>query len=238
MVLLLCSMFVLSGIEVFAQKSSSKKTKATKKEVGSSAPKNFGIGLRVGDPLGLTLKKYFGDKVALEFNVGKTFFWGSGYDRYYRYNDRRDFPNGPYPYYVNGNPYYGNPGNGNYYRGNPYYYNGLYYYDPSAVSMQLHILAQKSIPSVQGLQLYFGAGPQLRILSYKYGYYYNTNIGPMYYEDRYTQVGVGIDGIFGTEYTFSGVPLTVFADLNLYIEIAKVPFWIGLQGGIGARFNF
>jgi hypothetical protein len=229
-------LLTLLGVQdACSQKTSSKKTSSKKSkgstEMGSSATKNWGVGLRVGDPLGLTIKKYFGDKFAVEFNLGKTFFWGSGYDGYYRYNDGKY--GGPYPYYTNGNPYYGNP-----VPGNPYYNNGYYFYDPRAVSMQLHLLSQKSIPSVKGLQLYFGAGPQLRVLTYRYGYYYNTNQGPLFYSDVYRQVGIGLDGIFGTEYTFSGVPLTVFADINLYAEIAPVPLWLGIQGGIGARFNF
>ncbi len=221
---------LFAGQEVYSQKKSSKKDK--KASVGSSATKNWGVGLRLGDPLGLTVKKYFNDKMALEFNLGKTFFWGSGYNSYYRYRGGK-YPNNNI-YYYKGNPY----DNGRYIDGNPYYHNGYYYYEPRAVSIQLHLLAHKSIASVEGLQLYYGAGPQLRILSYNYGYYINYPVGPQYYEEIYRQVGGGLDGIFGTEYTFASLPMTVFADINLYMEIAPVPFWLGIQGGVGARFNF
>jgi hypothetical protein len=223
--------FAFLSHQAFSQKTSTKKTKkkAVKESIGSSAAKNWAVGLRLGDPLGLTVKKYFGSKLGIEFNFGKTFFWGSGYDRYYQ----SQVPNPPPGYY------YPNPP-GNLAPNAPYYYN---YYDPNAVSFQLHILSHKSIRSVEGLQLYFGGGPQLRILSYKYDYWYNPSYYPYAvsnypYTETYHQVNAGVDGVFGTEYTFSAVPITVFADINLYIEIASNPFWLAIQGGVGARFNF
>lgn len=224
-------LFFASGHEVFSQKKSSKSK--GKSELGSSATKNVGIGIRIGDPLGLTVKKYFNDKVAIEFNLGKTFFWGSGYDPYYRYYYDKHHPVYQ-PYYVNGRPYY----NGRQVPPGAYYRDGFYYYDPWGVSMQLHLLGHKSIASATGLQIYYGAGPQLRIINYKYAYWYNAPGGPYYYEDRYRQVAFGLDGIFGAEYTFKDVPVSVFADINLYAEIVPIPLYLGIQGGIGARFNF
>jgi hypothetical protein len=190
--------------------SQSSKKKSSGKDLGSSAQKNFGVGLKLGDPLGLTLKKYMGPKWGLEFVVGRTFYWGGGYDNYY--DDKP--PHNPPP---GGGPYHDN------------------YYDPRGVSFQLHLLYHMDIPPVKGLQLYFGGGPQLRVLSYHYRYWYN---GASYYDDSYHQVGFGLDGVFGSEYTFADVPITVFADLGLYMEVAGNPFWAAVQGGVGARFNF
>ncbi|MCU0449154.1 MAG: hypothetical protein MUC97_04800 [Bernardetiaceae bacterium] len=50
----------------------------------------LGLGLRVGDPTGLTVKKYFGDN-ALEINLGRSYVWG--WRGYYngRYDDDWDF---------------------------------------------------------------------------------------------------------------------------------------------------
>jgi hypothetical protein len=62
---------VFANFSVFAQKKS------------SSNP-NLGIGLRLGDPTGLTVKKYLG-RNALEFNVGRTYTFSGGA----RYYDRR-----------------------------------------------------------------------------------------------------------------------------------------------------
>ncbi len=204
------------GICALANAQSASRKASSGNQLGSSAQKNIGVGLKLGDPLGLTVKKYFGNKWALEGLVGRTFYWGGGYDGYY---DKKPQPGPPPP------------------AGGPYPYDD-HYYDPRGVSFQLHLLYQKDIPSVQGLQWYVGGGPQLRVLSYHYRYWYNVPGGPVYYDDTYHQVGFGLDGVFGSEYTFAQVPITVFADLGLYVELAGNPLWAAIQGGVGARFNF
>jgi hypothetical protein len=191
---------LLIKLSVFSQKSGSKNT------LGSSADKNWGVGLRLGDPLGLTLKKYFGNNNAFEFNLGRTFLWGYRHDKYYKFKYRKD------PYYLS-----------------PYYYNY------SAVSFQFHYLKHRDISALTGLQLYFGGGPQLRVYKYSYSYY---DRGGRFYDDTDSQVGIGVDGVFGAEYTFADFPITVFTDVNLYLEFAQNPLWLTLQGGLGGRFNF
>ena len=48
----------------------------------------------------------------------------------------------------------------------------------------------------------------------------------------------GLDGIIGLEYTFKDAPISVFADLNLFMELLDDPFLPFLQGGVGGRYNF
>jgi hypothetical protein len=53
---------------------------AQKKPAASSQNNEWGIGIRLGDPSGLTVKKYFGSN-SLEFSVGRSHTWYN--DRYY-----------------------------------------------------------------------------------------------------------------------------------------------------------
>lgn len=186
-------------------------------------PQSWSIGLRLGDPLGLTFKKHFGGNKAFEINVGSTNAtrWNGNYysnNKYYNdwYDDR---------YYKNGK--YG-PWKG---------YNGYAYgyYFKNAISLQAHYLMHKDIKALSGLRWYIGVGPQVQFLTFE-----NT-----YYDDFYrpitesnTFINLGIDGTGGLEYNFKEVPLTVFVDLTLYLEIYRSPFRFQPQGGIGCRYNF
>ncbi|MBX9851527.1 MAG: hypothetical protein K2X86_07180, partial [Cytophagaceae bacterium] len=121
------------------------------KKKSSSSGKNFGIGLRAGDPMGISAKKYMGNNKALELSIGKTAFW----DRY-DYEDR---------FYDNDD-----------YKGKGYRFYG--YKKGSALSLQLHYLIHKDIKGLDGLQWYFGPGAQFRTASRTYVYEYKVFWGP------------------------------------------------------------
>lgn len=126
---------------VFCISSSFAQKKSTGSDVGSSAEKNMGIGVRVGDPTGVTFKKYLGTKAALEFNAGiSTFISGYNYDYDY---DKHYGKNGYYGY-----------GHGNRF----------------GLSFQAHYTRLFDIKPVTGLQWYVGGGLQLRTVSYDYYY--------------------------------------------------------------------
>ncbi|MBR9860067.1 hypothetical protein GYB22_04845 [bacterium] len=186
-----------------------------------SLAQNWGVGLRAGDPTGLTVKKYMGDN-ALELNVGRTYWWyGPGW-----YNRRFDY----------------------WYEGKKFGYDDFQYrgYRVEApVAIQLHYLWQRDIGSIAGmstpgLSWYYGLGGQFRTQTLYYSYRYKLD-GPdwRYVEaEKVTDLDIGVDATIGLEYTFDKIPVSVFADGTLFIEIIDRPFYIWGQGGSGFRINF
>lgn len=172
----------------------------------SSSAKNMGIGLRFGDPAGITFKKYSGN-TAWEINLGRSYRWGYRYDdRFYRY-DRFD---------------------------NRKLYDYKGHSAGPTTALQIHWLKHHDINGANGLQFYYGVGPQARFTNVYYRYKYDDR---EYYE-RFTDLDLGVDGVIGLEYTFSDVPFSIFLDANAFIEVFDAPGWIHGQSGIGVRFNF
>ena len=190
-------------------------------------PKSWSIGLRLGDPSGLTIKKHFGDNKAFEFNVGRTNTFGN----YGRYDTRfRNYYNEKY-YYPNYND--GWKDDKNYWRyGNGYYGSN---YTFRAYAFQFHYIIHKEIKSVSGLRWYFGFGPQVKLLHYSFDYF---NGNGLLQNDSYISANIGVDALIGIEYTFASVPLTVFTDGGLYMEVAREPFYLQGLIGVGIRYNF
>ena len=184
----------------FAQsKKSSSKT---------SSRNNWGLGLRFGDPTGVTAKKYLGNGRALEFNLGSSSYWGYDYSDYF-YSHRK-------------------------YDG----YNFVGYKRNGAVSLQAHYLWQKDIKNARGLQWYIGVGPQFRFNTYTLNYRYDGGNAWIYVSEKVTEVDFGADGVIGLEYTIPDAPVSLFVDGNLLIELVDDPFIVFGQGGIGIRYNF
>jgi hypothetical protein len=183
-------------------------------------PKSWGLGLRLGDPTGITAKKYFGGNKALEFSVGRTNTWG----RDYYYDDW--YSEWYYEKYPNWRNWKG-------WRGWDGWRDG--FVSSSSVAFQGHYLVHKDIPSLSGLRWYVGGGIQARFLTIKYRYY-----DDFFREtrDTHTFINLGLDGVGGLEYTFSDVPISVFLDINIYLEMVNRPFLLLGQGGIGGRYNF
>lgn len=178
----------------------------------SSTPaKNWGVGVKIGDPLGLTLKKYNGNK-AFEFIIGRTYYWGR-YDYGYHYRHDNRFKN-------------------------HHRFNYVRAYDYSTpVALQLRYLVHKDIKGAPGLQWYLGAGVQFRHQTYYYEYYDGWT-PPYYFAVKETDIGIGPEAVVGVEYTFKDVPISLGLDLNLYVEFVDRPFLFLLQGGLAARYNF
>lgn len=186
------------------------------------AQDNWGVGLRLGDPSGITVKKYTGSN-AWELSMGRTrWFDGDGW-----YNDRfgdwfidEKFNYTEYQYlgFKGGNP----------------------------ISIQLHYLFHKDINDIDfdgvgELDWYYGFGVQMAHASYLYNYRYKRPGDPRWYysdSDRVYDLDFGADGLIGLEFTFSEVPISVFMDVNLYVELFDDPFLMRGQGGLGARYNF
>ncbi len=199
--------------------SSSRKGSSRKSSKGSGPNYNFGIGLRLGDPTGLTVKK-FTDNGAIEFSIGRSdMFYGDDY--YYRehrywYNDwYRDYP---------------------YYR--DYHYMG--YESSFPVGIQLHYLFQKSFKGAKNFQWYLGIGGQFRHQRYTYYYRYRYAGSNVYFygEETVSDYDIGLDGLFGLEFFIPNTPISIFGDVTLFTEFVDDPVYLWPQGGIGARVNF
>lgn len=181
----------------------------------SSYNRNWGIGLRGGDPAGLTVKKY-NTNTAWELNIGHTYYWsGSAYrDAFYEYD--------AYESYRNVDIKSWNP--------------------RRAIAIQVRHLWQQdlNLDGLSGLDWYYGVGGQIKSISVRYRYDYEDRFGNEYNNIYSTAnyINLGADGIIGLEYTFKEVPLSIFADVNLFLEIYRNPFFIHGQGGIGVRYNF
>ncbi|HZF99504.1 MAG TPA: hypothetical protein VEY71_00805 [Chitinophagales bacterium] len=183
---------------------------------------NWGIGLRLGDPSGLTVKRYFGMQ-ALELNVGRTHMW----NRRGWYDNRFD----------------------NWYDGKDYNYSEFRYvgYKASApISVQLHMLfhnkiGNKGSEDLSGMQWYYGVGGQVRTQRYYYDYQYKMDGNNGWHDGRgeyVTDLDLGVDGVLGLEYKFKKAPVALFTDATLFMEVADDPFVFWMQGGLGVRYNF
>ena len=150
---------------------------------------NWGIGLRVGDPMGITVKKYLQNDQALELNVGRAFYWWGYKSRFKVCND---------PNFKDCN-FLGYPRS------------------RAALGIQGHYLFHKDIVEVEGLQWYYGLGAQLRFNRYEYRYKLEGSNKWIYATKP--EFDVGGDAVIGLEYLIPGVPIAVFTDVNIFVEI-------------------
>jgi hypothetical protein len=177
--------------------------------------RNWGLGLRLGDPSGLTIKKYLSGGRAVEFNIGTTSYWGYDHrDHFYQEDKYAD-------------------------------YEYISYRRAGAAALQVHYLFQNDIRDVANLQWYWGFGGQIRTKSYNYNYRYRNYYGPgqgdyvwIYASDKVTDFDLAADILIGLEYHIPGAPLSVFADANLMLELLDDPLALYAQAGIGVRYNF
>jgi uncharacterized protein YraI len=200
------------------KKSSNNKSKSNSGSASSAAYK-WGIGLRLGEPAGLTVKKYNSNNTAWEINLGRAARWGHHYgkDDFYKYSR------------------YSNTNN--------YYYSG--FVPGFTTALQVRYMWSKPINGADGLSFYYGGGLQARFTPVKYRYYYYDGNDTdwwkdnrYYREDRVTDIDLGLDGVLGLEYMMKDLPLSFFLDMNLFVEIVDTPFIIYPQGGAGVRYNF
>ena len=76
-----------------------------------------------------------------------------------------------------------------------------------------------------GLRWYVGPGAHI-------GAYNGTYIHGNYYDNG--ELSIGVDGVVGLEYKFSGAPIAVSADLQPYLELNHP--YVGLWGGVGIKY--
>lgn len=188
--LIFLSVFIVTPAMVWAQKQS--------------------LGLRLGDPIGLTYKKYTGDNRAIEFILGTS---PTTWRREYYVNSFYDYSK--YDGFVYRSHKLNNP-----------------------IYLQARYLLHYDIP-VEGmegrLQWYWGVGGMLKSAKIEYRYHEGPPDNSPRTDVRNT-LDFGPDGIGGVEYTFEDVPLNVFGEISLLLEIADRPLTPQIFGAVGARF--
>jgi len=184
---------------------------------------SWGLGLRFGDPNGITAKKYVGN-AALEISFGRSHWLANGnwYDsRFYDWYIAQPRVHDDFQYV-------------GYNRSIPF-------------GIQVHYLLHNNLTqitheSIGGkLEWYYGFGGQIRHQSYSFDYRYKVTGDPNWrYKtgSKVVDMDFGLDGVLGLEYKPDHAPVVLFTDMTLFVEIADDPFRRHLQGGIGGRYLF
>lgn|SRR6185312_16257973 len=83
------------------------------------------------------------------------------------------------------------------------------------------------ISGAEGLKWYVGPGAHFGFYNgYAYnGYYYGSG-----------SFSLGIDGVLGLEYKFSGAPIAASLDINPYLELNHA--YLGIWGGLGIKYTW
>jgi hypothetical protein len=169
-----------------------------------------GIGLRLGDPVGITYKKYLPNSThAIEFILGSASpNWA---ERYYRNSFRDDDKFDTKNY--------------------------LTHTIESTLYLQVRYLKQHAV-TVNGVngsvEWYRGAGALLKVAKVDYRF----QDGALSQRDIVTDVDLGLELPVGLEYTFEDVELTLFCETSLFIELANRPGALQLKAAVGVRYNF
>lgn len=166
-----------------------------------------GIGIRIGDPLGVSYKRYLGMK-AFEFGLGSSSqgmhkaYYRNSFESHSRFDDAD---------YISHSVR------------STIYLNGRY-----LIHNAIHV------DGMEGKwDWYWGLGAMLKFATVRYRY----NDVQANQRETFHDIDLGPEGIAGMEYTFQDVPVSVFADVSLMLEIVNRvtlrPF-----GGVGVRYNF
>jgi hypothetical protein len=176
----------------------------------SSQAQNQGIGIRIGEPMGLTYKKYFGRTKALEVGLGSAALgWNNAYYRN-SFDARNEFEDYDYRSHT----------------------------VRSIVYLQGRYLLHNEI-YVQGMvgkwDWYWGLGGLLKFANVRYRFF--DEAPPFAETEVYNDIDFGPEGIAGMEYTFEDAPITAFGEVSLLLEVVD-RFTLRPFGALGVRYNF
>ncbi|HZX74300.1 MAG TPA: hypothetical protein VFE57_07765, partial [Cyclobacteriaceae bacterium] len=162
----------------------------------SNAQKH-GIGLRFGDPMGITYKNYLSKTRSVEFILGsasKNWHW--------------DYYQGSFEHYSQFDNYQ--------YRSHEV---------QSTLYLQARYLLNYDIQisgMVGKLDWYWGLGALLKSANVRYHYQDFSGTGPVLTDTKY-DIDFGPEGIIGLEYKFEDVPLSIFGETSLMLELLDRP---------------
>ncbi len=173
------------------------------------------VGIKVGDPIGVSYKAYWQNRYALEAVVGTT-------------------TNGAYVDFIRE----GFEANNNFadfgYLGHSVNYSVAF-----QARALVHLPLPAGISGEVGVDWFLGAGYNVRLLDINY--VYETGDSPQNFEigdvdDTYTIAGP--EFIMGFEYLIPQTHLSAFAEANLFLDMQYEHSGVRFQGGVGARYNF
>lgn len=173
------------------------------------------LGLRLGEPFSITYKTDLDDRFSVEGLVGR----GSPNSAAYY---RRAFENN-------------RPLSSAVYQGHT---------TSDALSLNARVAYHEDITSefdiTEGTLLaYIGVGAQLRSVRTNYVYFTpNPSEQTVYRNESRSNIDLGPEGYIGSEYIFQDLPISVFAEVGLFLELIDRPGHLKLQGGIGVRYLF
>jgi len=101
-------------------------------------------------------------------------------------------------------------------------------YRNAGLSIQGHYLWHGAILKSETLHGYYGFGGQIN----RRRYYPNR-----LFTEYVPEVSLGGSGVAGLEYFLRNKPLSVFLETGLYVELIPSPFFMGIQSGLGVRYN-
>ena len=172
-----------------------------------------GIGIRVGEPFSITYKDFLNDYLSLEGTLGIA---GVNSDTYYQEAFENNLPN-----------------------------SDAFYLSNSAkrgVSIQLRTAYHEDFSESFGIKKgyilgYGGLGAQFRTTNVNY--VYNLSRGAISQDElqeKRTDINFGPEIFIGVEYYFDEIPINVFVEGGLFLEILTTSPHAKGQGGAGLRY--
>ncbi|TFV94733.1 hypothetical protein E4S40_12040 [Algoriphagus kandeliae] len=173
-----------------------------------------GAGIRLGEPFNLTYKDFFDDYFSWEVMIGSGGINSPGYYQ-------RDFENNP-------------PSSNAFYIGHS---------ASKGVSLHGRVAYHEDFTDVfdisQGYLLgYGGVGAQLRTTQVNYTYNLGAGESGGTFSEQRSNVDFGPEAFVGGEYYFDELPISVFAEVGIFLELLDRVGHIKGQGGIGVRYLF
>lgn len=167
-----------------------------------------GIGLRVGDPFGITYKSYFRNPMALEVVLGTTS--ANRHENYYK------------KAFDNANKYDG--------------YNYVDHSIDYTIAVQARLLWHEKVPAnVEGrFDYYYGLGGHMRVSNVDYSYMDTEGI---IRTDSRGNFDLGPEGVLGLEYELLDYPIVAFSEVSLMTELVD-NLRLRLFGAVGVRYAF
>ncbi|MDN5200718.1 hypothetical protein QQ008_05085 [Fulvivirgaceae bacterium BMA10] len=211
----LCVVLLLANVCQAQMRTNGKKLKKFACPIiDGSKGQNLGIGGKLGDPYGLTMKLYLPKKFAFELVAGKTF--GSLYNQ----ANQRIFEDNP-PVDAEVVTYLSHNTN-------------------KSMAFQARLAYHYSVPGYSNLDWYMAAGFQYRYFQIEYIYQFeNSNpvqidIGSVISDLN----GYGPEAAIGIEFLIPTMPLTSFAEVGFFADINNQGAPLKFFGGLGLRYNF